>query len=104
MVAVLIGVATWVSAANGTGMFGVGGAVGAATAAYAGQNGRPGIFTDAVNASHPVPITVEITFEYFASCGVAFGAFARISGWIGGPSSWPAEATGPATTIPTMVA
>src|ERR1041384_5699472 len=44
-ICVEIDTGTWVSAANGTGTFGVGGAIGPGNAANAGYHGRPGTFT-----------------------------------------------------------
>ena len=49
-------------------------------------------------------ITVAITLEYFSSMGDALGAEARMSGCSGGPTICPTEATGPETTMPTIVA
>src|SRR3569833_3011989 len=98
-----IEVGTWVSAANGTGVFGTGGAIGEGTAAYAGYQGRPGILTVAVNDNHAVPMTFAITFEYFISAGVFFGADARISGVSGGPTSRPPTAETALITTPTIV-
>src|SRR5438874_10564037 len=98
-----IEVGTCISAANGTGTFGTGGATGLGTAANAGYIGMPAIFTVAVNDSHDVPITVAITFEYFISFADALGADARISGVIGGPTSWPPAAVTALITTPTIV-
>src|SRR5438067_4948050 len=63
----------------------------------------PGILTVAVNESHAVPITVAITLEYFISFAVFFGADARMSGVIGGPTSWPPAAVTALITTPTIV-
>ena len=82
----LIDTGTCVSAANGIGMFGVGGATGDGNAAKAGYHGKPGTFTVAVNESHAVPITFATTFVYFSSIGVSLGPDARISGVHGGPT------------------
>src|ERR1044072_3511052 len=94
---------TCISAANGHGTFGAGGATGDGTAANAGYHGMPMTLTVAVNESHAVPSVFAIAFEYFISIGEAFGALARISGPSGGPTICPPIATGPLITTPTSV-
>src|SRR5262245_62803084 len=64
----------------------------------------PVTLTVEVNVSHDVPITCAMTFEYFISIGVAFGAEARISGVHGGPTIWPPIAVTALITTPTIVA
>ena len=104
MTLVEIETGTCVSAANGHGMFGVGGATGEGHAANSGYHGMPVTLTVAVNDSHAVPITFAIVAVYFASIGVVFGPDARISGVHGGPTIWPPTAVGPLMTMPTIVA
>ena len=99
-----IDIGTWVSAANGQGTLGAGGATGLGTAANAGYQGMPVTLTVAVKLSHAVPITWAITLEYFISIGVDLGAEARISGVHGGPTIWPPTAVTALITMPTMVA
>src|SRR3954468_7935732 len=95
---------TCVSAANGQGTLGIGGATGEGTAAKAGYQGMPVTLTVAVKVSQAVPSTVAITFEYFISCGVPFGAEARLRGVQGGPMICPPTAVTALITTPTMVA
>src|SRR5688572_2945283 len=95
---------TCVSAANGHGTLGAGGATGEGTAANAGYHGMPVTLTVAVKLSHAVPITVAMVLVYFNSCGVALGPDARISGVHGGPTIWPPTAVTALMTTPTMVA
>src|ERR1043165_2096439 len=63
----------------GTGMCGIGGATGTASAAYAGNSGMPASLIVEVYVSHAVPITCAITLEYFSSEGLALGALAMIN-------------------------
>src|SRR5215813_730294 len=95
---------TWVSAANGQGTLGAGGATGDGTAAKAGYQGMPVTLTVAVKVSQAVPSTVAMTLEYFISCGVDLGADARMSGVQGGPTICPPVAVTALITTPTMVA
>src|SRR3569833_461742 len=48
-------------------------------------------------------MTIAITYEYFISAGVFFGAVARISGVSGGPTSCPPTAVTALITTPTIV-
>ena len=95
---------TWRRVAKGTGVLGIGGAIGDGTAIYAGYQGRPGTFTVAVKVCHAVPITEATTLVYFNKDGVFLGPLARIRGVSGGPRIWPPAAIAALITMPLIVA